>query len=297
MNVPLEVLHTSTVELRQSLYRHSGGLVTLLFCLLAISFLPAAAAETLVSTPGTVDFGIVKLGTDLKEQVELNNTGSGELEIQISAQGELFGVDPDTLLLPAGESRSIAVQFSGFAIGAHTGRLSIQTKAFSKEDPLVIPLSALVEKPALQLNPETGLDFDYVALGERAAQTLVATNTGDTDLGVESHPESDEAYADPSSFSLQPEADRRLRRTGGPKRTTLSIPDSGEQRFRAEKFNLRLTEKGVRRECGSLSPHATIGCPRAANIPGARGGGMEVGVRGQTTGLFSVRATSPELHR
>ena len=62
----------------------------------------------------------------------------------------------------------------------------------------------------IEVNPAGVVDYGYVALGEQAERTFVATNVGDTVLQVEAHPQSKEAHIAPTQFALAPGESARL---------------------------------------------------------------------------------------
>ena len=109
-------------------------------------------------------------------------------------------------MLPADALRPLplTVSFSPLTRGITSGILQLEghwDEAFATRTVLLNGTGIAAD---LELHPSGSLEFDYVTLGERATQTLVATNTGDTGLQVEAHSETGEARAEPASFSLQP---------------------------------------------------------------------------------------------
>ncbi len=170
-------------------------------------------------TPTTVDFDRVVVGQSSAQQIEILNSGNAGFTItnirsnnqkNFKLQSQVSPVSPFNLAADGLRPLPVSLTFTPVARGVTSGILQLEghwDQAFETREILLNGTGIAAD---LELHPSASMDFDYVVVGEKAAQTLVATNTGDTDLQVEAHPESQEALADPSSFSLPPGASTPL---------------------------------------------------------------------------------------
>lgn len=164
-------------------------------------------------TPTVLDFDRVVVGKSSTIQTEIANLGNADFTITdiTSSHPKLFAVkaqvSPTNKYILAADSRRplpVSIIFSPAARGVANGVLQVQgywDEAFEMRQ---IPLSGTGIAADLELHPSGPFTFDYVVLGEKAAQTVIATNTGDTDLRVEAHAESGEVSVEPATFALQP---------------------------------------------------------------------------------------------
>ena len=328
-------------------------------------------------TPSAVDFDRVVVGKSTPQQIELLNIGNSDFDITNvrSSNTPNFRVKStvsttNRFVLPAHgyQPLPISVTFSPTARGLVNGTLQVEGYWDQTFETRELLLSGTGIAADLELHPSSNIDLGYTVLGEEEAQTLVATNTGDTDLRVVARSESPEARCEPDSFSLRPgqsttlqvifapqalgqrsarvqlisndvtekalplsltgkgalgnvdltdlvallvsrksrfdtlkvgwnntpsvlldgskidlvfhvpdslrpalvgrefdiswrSLDENYDETGGSKNTKLKIHDSGEDRFLAEKFNLRLTEKDNRRVRISIATRNYPGAP------------------------------------
>ena len=167
----------------------------------------------LALSPATLDFDRVVVGETSAQQIELLNIGNADFTITNirSNNPKSFTVKSQVnptnqFVLPADGLRPLplTVSFAPVARGITSGILQLEghwDEAFATRTVLLNGTGIAAD---LELHPSGSLEFDYVTLGERGIQTLVATNTGDTGLQVEAHSETGEARAEPTSFSLQP---------------------------------------------------------------------------------------------
>ena len=164
-------------------------------------------------TPTTLDFDQVVVGKSSNLQVEIFNFGNADFTITnvTSSDPKVFAIQSQVspankFVLPAQGLRPLPlnITFSPSARGVFNGVLQLQgywDEAFETREVLVNGSGIAAD---IALHPAGPFEFDYVVLGEKEAQTIIATNTGDTDLEVEAHPEAPEAYIEPAAFSLQP---------------------------------------------------------------------------------------------
>tara|TARA_Y100001934_G_scaffold28713_1_gene31294 strand:- start:1256 stop:2452 length:1197 start_codon:yes stop_codon:yes gene_type:complete len=101
--------------------------------------------------------------------------------------------------------------FSPSARGTISGNLRLDGFWEEGMETLDILLNGHGVAAEIELHPKGAVDFGYVVLGERAEQTLVATNSGDTVLQVEAHPQDEETSVEPANFALMPGESTRLK--------------------------------------------------------------------------------------
>ncbi|MGB1719902.1 MAG: choice-of-anchor D domain-containing protein, partial [Candidatus Latescibacterota bacterium] len=151
--------------------------------------------------------------------IELANIGNADLTIdQIRSTSAEFTIytqmDPaNRLVLPANSLRTlpIHVAFSPSSRGTLSGALRIDGFWEEGTETLDVLLNGTGVAAEIEINPTGVVDFGYVVLGETEERTLVATNSGDTILQVEAHPETPEVRVDPATFSLGPGESTRLK--------------------------------------------------------------------------------------
>ena len=170
-------------------------------------------------SPATVDFGQVAVGENSSQIIEIANIGNADLTInQIRSTSEDFTVytqiDPSNrLLLPANSLRTLPVHiaFSPSSRGTVSGNLRLDGFWEEGTETLDVLLNGTGVAAEIEIHPTGVVDFGYVVLGETEERTLVATNSGDTILQVEAHPETPEVRVDPAHFSLDPGQSTRLK--------------------------------------------------------------------------------------
>ena len=170
-------------------------------------------------SPSTVDFGQIAVGETGSQLIELANIGNADLTIdQIRSTSAEFTIytqmDPaNRLVLPANSLRTlpIHVAFSPSSRGTLSGALRIDGFWEEGTETLDVLLNGTGVAAEIEINPTGVVDFGYVVLGETEERTLVATNSGDTILQVEAHPETPEVRVDPATFSLGPGESTRLK--------------------------------------------------------------------------------------
>lgn len=169
-------------------------------------------AKFLKLTPTSVDFERVVVGRASSIPVEIFNLGNADFVVtNVISSNPVFAlkspVSPSTrFVLPADSLKSlpVSVTFAPSARGVFNGVLQLQGYWDETFETREILLNGTGIAADLELYPAGPFEFDYVVLGEEAAQTLVATNTGDTDLKVEAYSETSEVRLEPSSFFLPP---------------------------------------------------------------------------------------------
>ena len=184
-------------------------------------------------SPATVDFGRVAVGESSSRVVEIANVGNADFEIhQLRSTSAEFtthtSIDADSKFLLAAHSQRtlpLHVAFSPSVRGAISGTLRLDGLGAHEMMTLDVLLKGNGVAAEIEVNPAGVVDFGYVALGEQAERTFVATNVGDTVLQVEAHPQSKEAHIAPTQFALAPGESARL--------TLFFAPDAlGDRRGR-----------------------------------------------------------------
>ena len=107
-------------------------------------------------------------------------------------------------MLPANSLRTLPVHvaFSPSSRGTISGALRIDGFWEEGTETLDVLLNGTGVAAEIEINPTGVVDFGYVVAGDTEERTLVATNSGDTVLQVEAHPETPEVRVDPATFSL-----------------------------------------------------------------------------------------------
>ena len=179
----------------------------------------AGVGQFLRLSPATVDFGQIAVGENSSKIIEIANIGNADLSIhQIRSTSDDFilytQIDPkNKFLLPANSLRTLPlhVAFNPSARGTISGNLRLDGFWEEGMETLDILLNGHGVAAEIELHPKGAVDFGYVVLGKRAEQTLVATNSGDTVLQVESHPQDKETSVEPTNFALMPGESTRLK--------------------------------------------------------------------------------------
>ena len=162
--------------------------------------------------PSTWDFDRVPVGESSSAVVDLANIGNADFTIsRIASTSDDFTVytqvAPDNkFVLPANSLRTLPlnITFAPSARGLSSATLRVEGFWEEGTETFDILLNGTGVAAEIELHPQGPIDFGYVVLGETQVRTLVATNTGDTALRVETNPLTREARAEPASFALEP---------------------------------------------------------------------------------------------
>ncbi len=143
------------------------------------------APGTLESSPSSLGFGSVTIGSSQSVSEKLTNTGGSTVTIsQIGSSGTGFSVSGITasVTLTAGQSVSFSVSFKPVASGSASGNLTVTSS--SSNPTLTIPLTGTGVTPgALASNPAT-LSFGNVTVGSNQSLSETVTNTGGTSVTI-----------------------------------------------------------------------------------------------------------------
>src|SRR5260370_39551516 len=179
---------------KDNLLRRSGlTLVLPLFSWLSIAGCSGIAGQNtpppsgngqLSTSPSSVTFGDVDVGTTSTQTVTFRNAGSGSLTVsQAAVSGAGFTMAGQTfpLTLSAGQSSSVTVQFAPTATGSTTGSVSLVSNA--SNSPTSVILNGAGVRHQLSITPST-VSFGNVMVGTANAQTVTLTNSGTANLNI-----------------------------------------------------------------------------------------------------------------
>jgi len=140
---------------------------------------------TLTSSPPSLTFGNIQVGSNSSQSGTLTNTGSATITIsQATASGAGFSVSGLTLPLTLAVHQSVTFNatFAPASAGPSNGALTIVSNA--SDSPLSIPLSGTgLAADALSANP-TSLAFGSVQVGNRTNLSETLTNLGGSTLTI-----------------------------------------------------------------------------------------------------------------
>ena len=142
-----------------------------------------------VESPATaVDFGNLKVGLTATRTVALNNTGTGPVKVSAALSGSTAFVLPSPaqgILILAGGTRNLPVQFAPSATGTQKGTLTINAPDSA---PLTVALTGAAfasDVPSIEVSPAT-LDFGSVPVKQTKDLKVVVSNKGAAALHVSS---------------------------------------------------------------------------------------------------------------
>ena len=141
-------------------------------------------ASDISISPGSLDFGNVKIGKKTTKTLKISNNGSGDLFITLSGlEGTDFSIQgSSSVTIKAKKSYSLKVLCTPTTGGLKTAILKIQSN-----DPdtstLEIPLTATLPATTPDISvAQTSLDFGSVKVGKKVTKTLRIGNNGSGDL-------------------------------------------------------------------------------------------------------------------
>lgn len=180
MRLPQSIAHNPSTHPVHLLARKSAILllrfVLLTFVLLGMSAIPASAdSSQLVCTPSRLKFGEVVIGQTQTLQVTLTNNGSTSVTISgISISNSVLTTSYLTLplVLPAGQSVALNVNFSPTAVGWTYGKITFSSNASY----LKLEAEGSGENgPSITANP-SAVAFGQAAIGTMYTTPVVLTN-------------------------------------------------------------------------------------------------------------------------
>jgi hypothetical protein len=148
-----------------------------------------APTAQLTTSPTSLAFGNVTVGSNGTQSISLSNTGNANLTISsITTSGAGFSGSGITvpLTLTPGQSASYTAQFSPTAAGSASGQISFVSNA--SNSPTLVSMSGTgVTAPAAQLttNPAS-VSFGNTIVGNTGTQSIALSNTGNANLTISS---------------------------------------------------------------------------------------------------------------
>lgn len=163
-------------------------------------------------SPSTWDFDRVPVGESSSAVVDLANLGNADFTVsRIISTGDDFTVytqvSPDNkYVMPANSLRTLPLNLTFAPTARGLSSATLRVEGFWEEgtEHFEILLNGTGVAAEIELHPSGPIDFGHVVLGETQARALVATNTGDTALRVDTNPLTKEVRVDPAAFALEP---------------------------------------------------------------------------------------------
>jgi Abnormal spindle-like microcephaly-assoc'd, ASPM-SPD-2-Hydin len=140
----------------------------------------------LAIAPLALTFGNVVVGQTGSQNVELTNTGTTNIVINLATvAGNGFGISGLSLpkTLTGGQSLSFSVQFAPTAAGAATGSITFTDNAPTSPQTVTLVGSGVSTTSTLTANPGS-VAFGNVSVGSNGQQTITLTNSGNTSATI-----------------------------------------------------------------------------------------------------------------
>ena len=148
----------------------------------SISLTGTGTTSASLSTPASVDFGDVTVGSSGSKTITLVSNGSAAVTIKsIAVAGGSFSGPPMALpqVLQPNQQMALKVRFSPAAEGNSTGSITISSNSATNAS-ATIPMHGkgiATTAPSLSASA-TSLSFGQVAIGSQEAKSLTVTSTG-----------------------------------------------------------------------------------------------------------------------
>jgi len=156
----------------------------------------ALAPGSLTTSPTSVAFGSVQVGSSQQQSAALTNTGGTSVTIsQASVTGAGFRLNGLTLpvTLAAGQSANLTITFLPQSAGSVSGSITITSNA--PNPTLTIPLSGTGTSPGvLNANPPS-LSFGSVEVGTSTQLSQVVTNAGGSNVTISQYTVTGSAFS------------------------------------------------------------------------------------------------------
>ena len=153
---------------------------------LMISLSGTGTQNGLAVAPSALTFGNVVVGQTGTQSVELTNTGTTNVVINLATvTGNGFGISGLSLpkTLTGGQSLSFNVQFAPSAAGAATGSITFTDNAPTSPQTVILVGSGVSTSSALTANPGS-VSFGNISMGSNGQQTITLTNSGNTSATI-----------------------------------------------------------------------------------------------------------------
>ncbi|MGA8539623.1 MAG: choice-of-anchor D domain-containing protein, partial [Terriglobales bacterium] len=137
------------------------------------------APGDLATSPTSIGFSNVQLGSPLSQAETLKNTGSADLTVTaatVSGPGFSYTGLTLPLTLTPNQASTFGVSFTPATAGASSGSLSLTISGLTS--PVDVALSGTGVAPATQTALPASLTFTNVQVGQSSTQTETVTNTG-----------------------------------------------------------------------------------------------------------------------
>src|SRR6202050_1670823 len=151
---------------------------------LTVALTGAGTQPGLASTPASVSFGNVVVGTSGSASVSLSNSGSSSVTIsQASVTGTGFTMvgSPTGQTIQPGQSISLTTKFSPTSAGNATGTISVASNR--PNAPMTIPLTGAGTQPGLASTPAS-VSFGKVVVGATGSVSVNLSNTGSASVTI-----------------------------------------------------------------------------------------------------------------
>ena len=151
-----------------------------------ISLTGTGTQTGLTIAPSALMFGNVVVGQTGTQNVQLTNTGSTNIVINLATvMGNGFGISGLSLpkTLTGGQSISFSVQFAPTTAGAATGSITFTDNAPSSPQTVTLVGSAVSTSSTLTANPGS-VAFGNVSVSSNGQQTITLTNSGKTSATI-----------------------------------------------------------------------------------------------------------------
>jgi Abnormal spindle-like microcephaly-assoc'd, ASPM-SPD-2-Hydin len=151
---------------------------------MTIALTGAGTQAGLASTPSSVTFGNVAVGTSGSASVSLSNSGSASVTIgQVNVTGTGFTMvgSPAGQTIQPGQSISFTTKFAPTSAGNATGTISVASNA--PNSPMTIPLTGAGTQPALAITPAS-VSFGNVVVGATGSVSVNLSNTGSASVTI-----------------------------------------------------------------------------------------------------------------
>ena len=177
-------------------------------CALLLCFGTAsnAAAQDVTVQPQTLDLGSTKPGALVRGEAQLLNGKDDEVVVRLSASGNGFTVDPDTLRVAPGSRASFRISFTSAKAGSHQGQVLFEeSRLFGSVVLAPLELAAMVSLPVLQIEPggSESLRFGEVVVGRTILQTVVLKNRGGVAANIDSVYVRGDGFILPTALELE----------------------------------------------------------------------------------------------
>ena len=151
-----------------------------------VSVTGAGVQAALTTTPTSVSFGNVPVGTSNSQTIRLSNTGNAVLTItQLSVTGSGFSTGALSLpiSLNPGSSTNINVAYQPGTAGAVAGSVSVVSNASNSPDAIALSGTGITATQSLNYNP-TSVTFGSVNTGSSSTKNVAVTNAGNSNVNI-----------------------------------------------------------------------------------------------------------------